>query len=691
MTSFFAHIHEEQEEPPTKRILCQSTELEVEPDEILCNEIADGYQKDKYFAKVLSHLKDESSPLHARFTMNTNTRLLEYHDTYSPCDNERVRICLPGKALPARLLTQIHQQLGHCGERALYQAAKQRFYVSHMRKTINDIVSHCDACQRAKISRMRKANLLPLRDLPVRPWTHVSVDFCGPTQPSEKTGNDFLMISIDVLTKHCRISTLKFDCSDAKTCAKLFVADVVRTYGVPSRVITDRDVRFSSLFMRTVYELCGIKAIRTSPYHPEGNSVSERAHAVLWESIRGAHEGNPSQWEDLIPAVEAAFNSTFKTPTGFTPRELLFGFPQRLPSDAILPPPQSGDPPQMVEASEFVARHRELYEMAREACRRAQDVICFRENVAGNTPQFEVGQRVLVKRTRFTPPDDRGQSHRKILSQYVGPYVILERRGTLTYRLQLPPGSKYHPVFHVNDLRQYLDPHAVGAQAPLPLRLPRSQLTGTPTLNATPSAQPSSTTSKVTNDQQSQPDTPPPQTATPSTQGTSAQPTTTSSTESTQPKPRTSIPPTSLQTSTTTQNGDPHSIDPHLQRVNVSQHSALIDEHAVQLPADTSVHVDHNLDCHATHLPPVPSPHTNVASPETYEVDKILKWKRDKRGKPMLQVKWRGYQSPTWEPLDNMRVGRLPSRALLTFMASRPRLHQEVNRWLNKCSKEINQ
>ena len=50
--------------------------------------------------------------------------------------------------------------------------------------------------------------------------------------------------------------------------------------------------------------------------------------------------------------------------------------------------------------------------------------------------------------------------HDKLSSRFIGPFEILERVGTIAYRLALPPSmSGVHEVFHVSMLRRYtLDP-----------------------------------------------------------------------------------------------------------------------------------------------------------------------------------------------------------------------------------------
>ena len=48
----------------------------------------------------------------------------------------------------------------------------------------------------------------------------------------------------------------------------------------------------------------------------------------------------------------------------------------------------------------------------------------------------------------------------KLLPRFIGPFEILERVGTVSYRLALPPSmSGVHEIFHVSMLRRYtLDP-----------------------------------------------------------------------------------------------------------------------------------------------------------------------------------------------------------------------------------------
>ena len=69
--------------------------------------------------------------------------------------------------------------------------------------------------------------------------------------------------------------------------------------------------------------------------------------------------------------------------------------------------------------------------------------------------EYEVGDKVFLKVSPWRKILRFGKKG-KLSPRFIGPYEILERIGTIAYRLALPPElAKLHNVFHVLMLQQY--------------------------------------------------------------------------------------------------------------------------------------------------------------------------------------------------------------------------------------------
>nr|GEX73184.1 hypothetical protein CTI12_AA187700 [Tanacetum cinerariifolium] len=68
--------------------------------------------------------------------------------------------------------------------------------------------------------------------------------------------------------------------------------------------------------------------------------------------------------------------------------------------------------------------------------------------------EFEVGDQVMVK---LLPQQFKSlrKVHKGLIRRYEGPFPVIGRVGKVSYRVQLPPKLKIHPVFHVSFLKPY--------------------------------------------------------------------------------------------------------------------------------------------------------------------------------------------------------------------------------------------
>ncbi|CAN6728768.1 unnamed protein product [Malus baccata var. baccata] len=68
--------------------------------------------------------------------------------------------------------------------------------------------------------------------------------------------------------------------------------------------------------------------------------------------------------------------------------------------------------------------------------------------------EFQTGDQVFVKLNASQHKSTRGL-HKSLLRKYEGPFPIIKKIGKAAYVVELPPRLKFHPVFHVSNLKPY--------------------------------------------------------------------------------------------------------------------------------------------------------------------------------------------------------------------------------------------
>jgi hypothetical protein len=70
---------------------------------------------------------------------------------------------------------------------------------------------------------------------------------------------------------------------------------------------------------------------------------------------------------------------------------------------------------------------------------------------------FEVGDWVFLRLQPYKQMSlKQAKKDNKLSPKYYGPYKVLQKIGTMAYKLELPASSRVHPVFHVSCLKKVI-------------------------------------------------------------------------------------------------------------------------------------------------------------------------------------------------------------------------------------------
>jgi len=81
-------------------------------------------------------------------------------------------------------------------------------------------------------------------------WDSIFMDFVG-ALPKTVKGYDSIWVIVDRLTKSTYFIPIKTGMSMARL-AEIYIEQVVRLHGIPSSIVSDRDLRFTSKFWESL-------------------------------------------------------------------------------------------------------------------------------------------------------------------------------------------------------------------------------------------------------------------------------------------------------------------------------------------------------------------------------------------------------------------------------------------------------
>ncbi len=157
---------------------------------------------------------------------------------------------------------------GHPGIAQTKDLVMQAYWWPKLQKDIEDYIKGCAQCQANKINtHTQKAPLYPITtEVETRPFQTVALDFI--TKLPLLDGCDTILMITD---QGCTKMALFLPCTEtitAKGVARLYLHHVFKWFGLPMKIISDRDTRFMSKFAKELCHHLGIAQNISTAYHP---------------------------------------------------------------------------------------------------------------------------------------------------------------------------------------------------------------------------------------------------------------------------------------------------------------------------------------------------------------------------------------------------------------------------------------
>ncbi|GJV01079.1 reverse transcriptase [Tanacetum coccineum] len=231
--------------------------------------------------------------------------------------------------------------------------------------------------------------------------------------------------------------------------SKLFFKNVVKYWGLPHVIVSDRDPRFTWRFWTKLFKIMGTDLNFSMSFHPQTDGQTKRVNALLELYLWHYVSANQHDWAKLLDVAQFSYNMQRSKATRKSPFELVTGR-QPLTPNALAASYEGSS----LAAYKTINEWHEQADLAWASLDKAAKKMKKWADEKRRHIEFEVTDQVMVK---LLPQQFKSlrKVHKGLIRRYEGPFPMIGRVGKVSYRVQLPPKLKIHPAFHVSFLKPY--------------------------------------------------------------------------------------------------------------------------------------------------------------------------------------------------------------------------------------------
>jgi hypothetical protein len=202
-----------------------------------------------------------------------------------------------------------HETAGHPGELETYNGIRKNYWWPGLWTFVRNYVQGCGICQQFKINRSPSNS------------AYIAIEGANNTRQFAKCSmdliTDLLLVegynSILVMVDRGLLKGVIL-CPCAKTItwegtATLYMTIFFKIFGLPDKIISDRDPRFAAHAFQELLKLLNIKFNLTTAYHPQSDRATERVNQEIEACLSIYCTSHPENWLHSLSTLEYMHNN----------------------------------------------------------------------------------------------------------------------------------------------------------------------------------------------------------------------------------------------------------------------------------------------------------------------------------------------------------------------------------------------